>query len=280
LFLIIIIEQAKDSGESSTDRSIHHRNWEYLELCQSRELSSTRFRELGEVMKTGPIELQEIVEALSCLGGQARSVHIINKVTEIRGGIPIQYKSRESYGQTIQKKIQEHCPQSEIWKPSNSDVFTKVKRGVYKLTNSTNTDSFSSLKIQVIADLESISQEDSADLESISQEDSKIEGGMTKRLVNHFERNPKLRTDAISLHGTSCKACGFNFEAIYGEHGKNYIEVHHLVPISTLTDPTSISAKDDMTVLCSNCHRMIHRKKNSPMSVSDLSALISKDPRV
>ncbi len=163
-------------------------------------------------MKTGQIELQEIVEALSCLGGQARAIDIKHKVTEIRGGIPTHYQDLESYHQTIQGMIHVHCPQSQSWLPSSSDVFTKIERGVYELTNSTNTDSFSSLEIQVIADLE-----------SISQEDSKIEGGMTKRLVNHFERNPKLRTDAISLHGTSCKACGFNFEAIYGEHGKNYI---------------------------------------------------------
>lgn len=97
-----------------------------------------------------------------------------------------------------------------------------------------------------------------------------------RQLIAYFERNPTLRAAAVAFHGTSCKACGFNFEAAYGEHGRNYIEVHHIVPISTLPEPSSINPKEDLTVLCSNCHRMVHRKREMPLSVEELRNILAK----
>jgi predicted HNH restriction endonuclease len=56
-----------------------------------------------------------------------------------------------------------------------------------------------------------------------------------------------------------CDVCGFSFNAVYGEIGENYIEAHHLVPVSEMRegDETGI---EDIALVCSNCHRMIHRK--------------------
>ncbi|MDE5097826.1 MAG: DUF3578 domain-containing protein [Trichodesmium sp. St16_bin4-tuft] len=85
------------------------------------------------------------------------------------------------------------------------------------------------------------------------------------RIHKVAERNQSLSKRVKQLQGYTCKACGFNFEAQYGEIGKNFIEAHHTVPISKLKktkiqlDPTQ-----DFTVLCSNCHRMIHRIKPIP----------------
>ena len=39
-------------------------------------------------------------------------------------------------------------------------------------------------------------------------------------------------TSAIEIHGDSCKACGFNFGEVYGDHGSGFIHVHHVMPIS------------------------------------------------
>src|SRR5208282_4791965 len=54
------------------------------------------------------------------------------------------------------------------------------------------------------------------------------EGERQKRETTFFKRNPKLRREAIRLHGAICIACKFNFEKRYGEAGKGYIEIHHL----------------------------------------------------
>ena len=218
-------------------------------------------------MKTGPIELGEIITALRLLGGQAQAKYIKNKVTELRGGMPAHYGRSHSYRETIQKKIEDHCPQSDNWKPSNEPHFERVSRGVYRLIENANTDQ------QPFDD--SLAKQIASDLEALSDEENGTEGGKKAKLIAYFERNQALRTAAVAFHGTTCKVCGFNFEAAYGEHGKNYIEVHHLTPISTLPEPSSINPREDLTVLCSNCHRMIHRKREMPLSIEELRNILA-----
>ena len=123
-------------------------------------------------------------------------------------------------------------------------------------------------------DTESLEDQISNDLKLLAHENS-IEGGRGERLISYFERKPKLRAAAIKIHGTSCLACGFNFETAYGVHGKNYIEVHHIVPISTLEEPSTIDPRHDLAVLCSNCHRMVHRKQDVPLSVDELAKIVA-----
>lgn len=116
-----------------------------------------------------------------------------------------------------------------------------------------------------------------ADLNSFAFEEQPLEeGGKTARLVAFYERKPELRAAAIKLHGTTCKGCGFNFANIYGERGNDYIEVHHLVPISTYVEPTTIDPAKDLTVLCANCHRMVHRKRDTPLSLDQLIAIVKR----
>jgi hypothetical protein len=119
-----------------------------------------------------------------------------------------------------------------------------------------------------------IFEDTAAYLDAQNEEDSTnevfFEGGRRSGYRSYFERKRKYRIPAIKFHGTTCKICGFNFEKVYGNHGKNFIEVHHLIPISSLEEATSINYKTDMTVLCANCHRMIHKKKDNILSIEDL----------
>jgi len=83
-----------------------------------------------------------------------------------------------------------------------------------------------------------------------------------RRIRKHkrIDRNSRLAREAKRIHGTSCKVCSFSFEEHYGELGKGFIEAHHLQPLSKLKgEKLLLNPKDDFTVLCSNCHRMIHR---------------------
>ena len=57
------------------------------------------------------------------------------------------------------------------------------------------------------------------------------EGSKKQVYTTRYERNSSLRASAIKIHGTTCMACGFNFEAVYGDRGKDYIEVHHVKPL-------------------------------------------------
>lgn len=103
--------------------------------------------------------------------------------------------------------------------------------------------------------------------------------GMTT-YVSHLrrERNRAV-TDAkkeqtIALNGRLvCEACGFDFSAFYGKLGEGYCEVHHKIPLASL-DGKRITKLDDLAIVCSNCHRMIHRKALMP-SVAELKEQIN-----
>jgi len=98
-------------------------------------------------------------------------------------------------------------------------------------------------------------------------------------LVQHLiaERRPRLvaRKKRIVLETKGCLACevcGFDFKKHYGERGAGFCEVHHLEPIGTRTEntPTRI---EDLIVLCSNCHRIIHR--GGLITLQELRALLT-----
>lgn len=91
-----------------------------------------------------------------------------------------------------------------------------------------------------------------------------------------LERNSKAGERAKQVHGYVCQCCGFDFEAVYGEAGADYIEAHHLTPLSELPDdvPVSLDPENDFAVLCANCHRVIHRK-GSPKTIAELGSLAS-----
>lgn len=118
----------------------------------------------------------------------------------------------------------------------------------------------------------------STSIENIPDEQKiRTEGGMKVFISKRVERNVKLRNQAIAIHGTCCMACDFDFGQKYGAWGEGFIEVHHLIPLSENkdyvrdTDPVK-----DLIVLCSNCHRMVHRKKNVVLSLDELIKKIQK----
>lgn len=108
---------------------------------------------------------------------------------------------------------------------------------------------------------------DTADLDSLKEMRKKeFEEGRIK-LVLHARiekiRNPQLIKQAKRLfkrqHGRLfCELCDFDFEIKYGKRGKNYIEAHHKKPISE-SDSIRVVTVDDLCMVCSNCHSMLHR---------------------
>jgi len=86
-----------------------------------------------------------------------------------------------------------------------------------------------------------------------------VEGATITVLVNKFERNPEARRQCIEHHGICCKACGMDFEKVYGSLGAGFIHVHHLVPISQIGFEYEVNPIADLIPLCPNCHAMVHR---------------------
>lgn len=119
-----------------------------------------------------------------------------------------------------------------------------------------------------------------------SQEDFYYKDGkVIEYFGTRYERNPINRARAIEIHGTSCKACGFNFENAYGELGKDFIEVHHVMPLHLTGEEIEINPKTDLVPVCSNCHRIIHRKKNNILTIEELKKIlkmnyVSEEPKI
>ena len=62
-------------------------------------------------------------------------------------------------------------------------------------------------------------------------------GGVSEDLTRirwhlRIDRNHRAIKLVKKAKGYTCEVCGFNFELRYGKLGKDFIEVHHLVPIS------------------------------------------------
>lgn len=94
------------------------------------------------------------------------------------------------------------------------------------------------------------------------------------RLHRSVERDSSASKKAKKVHGYICQGCGFDFEAVYGAVGQDYIEAHHLTPLSELPEdtPVSLDPRTDFAVLCANCHRIMHRK-DGPRSLEQLRTL-------
>lgn len=113
-----------------------------------------------------------------------------------------------------------------------------------------------------------------SDLDALRYEDEYFEGEVVERFTSHYERNPKLRAAAIRAHGLQCRVCGFDFEKTYGVRGAGYIEVHHLRQVCSLGGTVKVDPLVDMTVLCANCHRMIHRRQDQVMTPEALLSIV------
>lgn len=96
-----------------------------------------------------------------------------------------------------------------------------------------------------------------------------VEGRTRSALRIHRHREMRLRRAKLdefrSKNGgrlfCQVPGCGFDFELVYGRIGHGFAEVHHLKPLSELSQPTSTTL-EDLAVVCANCHRMIHRSNS------------------
>tara|TARA_B100000989_G_scaffold105268_1_gene77132 strand:- start:848 stop:1585 length:738 start_codon:yes stop_codon:yes gene_type:complete len=102
------------------------------------------------------------------------------------------------------------------------------------------------------------------------------EGKVKKVLVNSYERNPHARKKCVDYFGFDCQVCGFNFEQKYGEVGRGFIHVHHIVDIASVGNKYSVDPINDLIPVCPNCHAMLH--KNTPAhSIQKLKTIIIKN---
>ena len=101
-----------------------------------------------------------------------------------------------------------------------------------------------------------------------------LEGKAIEVVQTRYERNIQARKACIDYHGSfSCQICNFDFEQKYGDIGKEFIHVHHLIQVSTKKEIYEIDPISDLIPVCPNCHAMLH-KRNPPFTIEELRELM------
>ncbi len=105
------------------------------------------------------------------------------------------------------------------------------------------------------------------------------EGKLVERKHKSRERNKKLISKAKEEFLKTntklyCQICRFDFVDTYGEIGHGFIEAHHTVPVSEMK-PDHETLLKDIALVCSNCHKMLHRSRPW-LSMDQLKDLLSK----
>lgn len=103
--------------------------------------------------------------------------------------------------------------------------------------------------------------------------DSSTLGFLEIRQLSLHLRTERNRTalSRIKQHlGDQCEGCGVTLSEIYGDVASGLIECHHKTPLSELAEGQArLMRVEDFAALCPNCHRVIHRLKDT----GDIEAL-------
>lgn len=194
-----------------------------------------------------------LIEAFNELGGysdyKALYEYLENNVEPI--------KLAKTWQNTVRRTIQNYSSDSNAYSNSE-DIFYSVDGiggGVWGLR-----DNYLEIKKDVLIDNYEFPEGKKLFKEHTSRERNSTLISIAK---------DKFKEKNGSLY---CEVCGFNFEKVYGEIGSDYIEAHHTKPISEYSDNERTTIKD-LLMVCSNCHKMIHRKRPW-LSKSEIKNLI------
>jgi len=200
----------------------------------------------------------ELIRGLKYFGGEAHRkelfIYIKNTTTK---------PMPREFGQTLQATLEHFSKDSNNFHKNNHrkiDVFYSVNgigSGVW------------GLKDYVVDENMDRTQDD------ISYPEGK------EKLRQHIqkERNSKLIRDAKQMfkekHGKLfCQICGLDFYEVYGDLGKDFIEAHHnKKQISDMHEETTTKI-EDLLMLCSNCHSMVHRLKQYNTDITELQKIL------
>ena len=86
-------------------------------------------------------------------------------------------------------------------------------------------------------------------------------GAKVQITVNRYERDPKARKQCLKHYGAICYICSFDFGKVYGSQYNGIIHVHHITPLSEVTEGYKVKPKKDLLPVCPNCHAVIHKSR-------------------
>lgn len=167
-------------------------------------------------------------------------------------------ETQEAFANNCRNRTAHTIISAELFRCNNKTEVSNFRELVKGHLDVFNGDSFDDLNNDLFTDIWNIVENEN------SNEFEEGEEVLFEHLTH--ERNSEIVTLAKDLFKDShngkifCENCGFNFNEKYGSRGIDYIEVHHIKPISEMT-AGSITRVEDLVLLCSNCHSIVHIKK-------------------
>ena len=127
--------------------------------------------------------------------------------------------------------------------------------------------------ISVVEKLYSIPNEEDDTLHTVKE--GKVIYKLHKLRERDSKINKKKKEVYFKKHGKlNCEVCDFDFYKVYGDIGKGFMEAHHRIPLSELDGESKTELKD-LALVCSNCHRMLHREIDT-LSIEELKNKIKR----
>ena len=162
-----------------------------------------------------------------------------------------------------------NSPYIEIYKKDRSNFY-----GFYEYHSKTLTGKkYQDLIKRIISFYETLLEK----MERVNVDEKDIYPQVENRtvVISHTkrERSHYLATRRKIIDNYICSICEFNFEEIYGLLGKEFAEVHHIIPLSKLK-PNVFTRIEDLITVCPNCHRMLHRMKGEKSDIDKLRQIL------
>jgi hypothetical protein len=100
-----------------------------------------------------------------------------------------------------------------------------------------------------------------------------FDGPLRRSQASGWERNREARRQCVAHFGAACQVCKFDFGKRYGRLGRGFVEVHHAKIPGSRSRRRRVDPLVDLVPVCSNCHRMLHRREPA-LGVGDLRRAI------
>jgi 5-methylcytosine-specific restriction protein A len=105
-----------------------------------------------------------------------------------------------------------------------------------------------------------------------------IEGIRTETVRYDRGRSRALRDHALQEAHGICAACDTDFNLLLGGDGVRVLQVHHKKQLAA-SDAPRVTRLTDLTVVCANCHMLIHANPRHAVKVEALRKRLRADRR-
>jgi len=193
---------------------------------------------------------------------------------------PDEEKFRNANGVTL--KLSNFMPFDPLYRGKGMEGGSKLDKIVFDEFAS-NREELKSIanQIKLIAD-DPVTKEKINHIEDddMTWKDEVVEGQIIYKLHKTRERDRGIVADKKSTAMTEngkldCEACLFDFYRHYGDLGHGFIECHHRTPLNQFKVESKTKLVD-LALVCSNCHRMLHRQI-STLTVENLGLALEKE---